>query len=126
MSLGGEDEVEGTIPAESGEMPPLSPLERRDFDYSALEELLAHLDGVVGQPRQALRSPDLAGARRATSPAVDLPNSGSEKKLFCRSASGDAGLSSAQSSQASMKRDDWPPIKPRDGWHGQKQQWRKD
>jgi hypothetical protein len=40
----GEDEVESTVAAETG-VPPLSPLERRDFDYSALEEAMAHLDG---------------------------------------------------------------------------------
>jgi hypothetical protein len=33
---------------------PLSPFERRDFDYSALEEAMSHLDDVVRRSRQAL------------------------------------------------------------------------
>jgi len=36
--------------------PPLTPLERRDFDYTALEETMAHLDAVVRASRSALRS----------------------------------------------------------------------
>jgi len=32
--------------------PPLTPIERRIFDYSALEEAMAHLDAVVRQIRQ--------------------------------------------------------------------------
>jgi len=36
------------------ELPPLSPLERRAFDDTALEEAMAHLDAVVRRARQAL------------------------------------------------------------------------
>jgi hypothetical protein len=35
-------------------MPPLSPVERRAFDYTALEEAMAHLDAVVRGARRAL------------------------------------------------------------------------
>jgi hypothetical protein len=37
-------------------LPPLTPIERRAFDYSALEEAMAHLDAVVRASRSALRS----------------------------------------------------------------------
>ena len=37
-------------------LPPLTPIERRVFDYSALEEAMAHLDAVVRTSRLALRS----------------------------------------------------------------------
>ncbi len=36
--------------------PPLSPIERREFDYTALEEAMAHLHAVVRASRSALRS----------------------------------------------------------------------
>ncbi len=39
--------------------PPLSPLERTAFDYSALEEAMAHLDDVVRRTRQALTPQNL-------------------------------------------------------------------
>ena len=35
---------------------PLSPIERRAFDYGALEEAMAHLDAVIRNSRQALRN----------------------------------------------------------------------
>jgi len=62
-----EDAIE--VDAEVPTTAPLSPLERRDFDYSALEEAMVHLDGVIRQARQALRSPYLAGVHRTTEPA---------------------------------------------------------
>lgn len=34
--------------------PPLTPIERRAFDYAALEEAMAHLDAVVRQARHNL------------------------------------------------------------------------
>jgi hypothetical protein len=45
----------------------LSPVERRAFDYAALEEAMAHLDAVVRQTRHNLRAQDL----RATAPIAD-------------------------------------------------------
>ena len=45
-------EVEDELPAaEFGPLPPLTPIERRAFDYTALEEAMAHLDAVVRQVR---------------------------------------------------------------------------
>jgi hypothetical protein len=35
-------------------LPLLTPIERRAFDYSALEEAMAHLDAVVRQTRHNL------------------------------------------------------------------------
>jgi hypothetical protein len=37
-------------------LPPLTPMERRAFDYSALEEAMAHLDAVVRQTRHNLEA----------------------------------------------------------------------
>ncbi len=41
-------------------LPPLTPIERRAFDYTALEEAMAHLDAVVRRTRHVLvrREPD--------------------------------------------------------------------
>jgi hypothetical protein len=52
-------------------MPPLTPIERKAFDYTALEEAMAHLDAVVRSSRIALRS--LAEGRTGTraEPAAD-------------------------------------------------------
>jgi hypothetical protein len=36
-------------------LPPLTPVERRAFDYTALDEAMAHLDAVVRNSRNALR-----------------------------------------------------------------------
>lgn len=47
-----EDVVDGP-PAP---LPPLTPIERRAFDYTALEEAMAHLDAVVRASQLALRS----------------------------------------------------------------------
>ena len=47
-----EDEGETKIPPR----PPLSPIEHRAFDYSALEEAMAHLDAVVRRARHELNS----------------------------------------------------------------------
>jgi hypothetical protein len=45
-----EDVPEETPPP----LPPLTPIERKAFDYTALEEAMAHLDAVVRQTRRAL------------------------------------------------------------------------
>ncbi|WP_287786380.1 hypothetical protein [Acidiphilium sp.] len=37
-------------------LPPLTPIERRAFDYTALEEAMAHLDAVVRQTRAVLKT----------------------------------------------------------------------
>lgn len=47
-----EEEAEVAPPP----LPPLTPLERRDFDYTVLEEAMAHLDAVVRASRSALRA----------------------------------------------------------------------
>ncbi|MGH7085704.1 MAG: hypothetical protein ACREFN_12015 [Acetobacteraceae bacterium] len=47
-----EEQAERAAPA----LPPLSPIDRRAFDYTALEEAMAHLDAVVRASRVALRS----------------------------------------------------------------------
>jgi hypothetical protein len=51
-------------------LPPLTPIERRAFDYTALEEAMAHLDAVVRTSRLALRSitDGTQGARANASP----------------------------------------------------------
>ena len=50
-------EVEEDAPDEAPlPLPPLTPVDRRAFDYSALEEAMAHLDAVVRASRSALRS----------------------------------------------------------------------
>lgn len=41
--------------AEPGPLPPLTPIERRAFDYTALEAAMAHLDAVVRHTRHTLR-----------------------------------------------------------------------
>ena len=43
-------------------LPPLSPIERRVFDYTALEEAMAHLDAVVRRARQNLSSLRVGGS----------------------------------------------------------------
>ena len=50
-------------------LPPLTPLERRNFDYSALEEAMAHLDAVVRQTRATLTA---IGGPRCASPIDPL------------------------------------------------------
>ncbi|WP_193540090.1 hypothetical protein [Rhodopila globiformis] len=58
-------------------LPPLTPIERRDFDYTALEEAMAHLDVVVRVSRSALRSiahGTHAGADPAPNRAEAAPN----------------------------------------------------
>ena len=45
-----DDEPVGPPPP----LPPLTPIERRAFDYTALEEAMAHLDAVVRQTRHNL------------------------------------------------------------------------
>jgi hypothetical protein len=44
------------VEAAPSPLPPLTPIERRAFDYTALEEAMAHLDAVVRTSRFALRS----------------------------------------------------------------------
>ncbi len=46
--------------------PPLTPIERREFDYTALEEAMAHLNAVVGTSRLALRA--IADGRHGARP----------------------------------------------------------
>jgi hypothetical protein len=45
-----EDDVVGPSP------PPLTPIERRAFDYSDLEHWMAHLDQTIPQTRRALQT----------------------------------------------------------------------
>jgi hypothetical protein len=48
-------EIEQTVPDMApSPPPPLTPLERRSFDYTALEEAMSHLDAVVRRTRQVL------------------------------------------------------------------------
>ncbi|HUZ63625.1 MAG TPA: hypothetical protein VMU82_07920, partial [Acetobacteraceae bacterium] len=56
--------AEDALPAAAAPLPPLSPIERRAFDYTALEETMAHLDAVVRTSRTALRAIS-AGAPKA-------------------------------------------------------------
>ena len=51
--------------ADPPSLPPLTPIERRVIDYTALEEAMAHLDAVVRASRYALRS-ITAGTRGAS------------------------------------------------------------
>jgi len=62
-----EEEAEVAPPP----LPPLTPLERRDFDYTALEEAMAHLDAVVRSSRQALRAIVADTARNGAEAASD-------------------------------------------------------
>jgi hypothetical protein len=55
-------------------LPPLTPIERQAFDYTALEEAMAHLDAVVRQTRRALSTLAAASAPVETS----LPSGGLE------------------------------------------------
>jgi hypothetical protein len=70
----GEEPLDGDgAPAPA---PPLSPLERAAFDYSTLEDAMAHLDDVVRRTRQALTPQNLklhpqSPATAQTSPAGD-------------------------------------------------------
>jgi hypothetical protein len=58
-------EIEEDAPAEPPPpLSPLTPIERKAFDYTALEEAMAHLDVVVRQARHNLGA--LARARHAT------------------------------------------------------------
>jgi len=50
------DIEEDVVEAAPSPLPPLTPIERRAFDYTALEEAMAHLDAVVRTSRVALRS----------------------------------------------------------------------
>lgn len=52
-------------------LPPLPPIERWAFDYAALEEAMAHLDAVVRNSRNALRSVPQGGHKaEAADPEV--------------------------------------------------------
>jgi hypothetical protein len=58
-------EIEEELPkAAPPPLPPLTPIERRAFDYTALEEAMAHLDAVVRASRSALRA--MANGTRGT------------------------------------------------------------
>ena len=48
--------IDEVAAVEAPALPPLSPVERRAFDYGALEEAMAHLDAVIRNSRQALRN----------------------------------------------------------------------
>ena len=47
------DEAHEVAPAPAA-LPPLRPIERRDFDYTALEEAMTHIDVVVRRARQQM------------------------------------------------------------------------
>jgi hypothetical protein len=49
-------EFEEGAPEAPPPLPPLTPIERRAFDYAALEEAMAQLDAVVRNSRNALRT----------------------------------------------------------------------
>jgi hypothetical protein len=51
-------------------MPSLSPIERRAFEYTALEEAMAHLDAVVRGARRAL-APGALAVHQHGSPQAD-------------------------------------------------------
>jgi hypothetical protein len=55
--------------------PPLTPIERRAFDYSSLDEAMAHVDAVVRQVRRNLGALSTGAAPDGTSP-TDLPAHG--------------------------------------------------
>lgn len=55
-------------------LPPLTPLERRNFDYTALEEAMAHLDAVVRASRSALRSIADGTHSAGVSPSPNRPD----------------------------------------------------
>ena len=66
-----EDEDVGPPPT----LRPITPSERRSFDYSALEEAMAHLDAVVRRARASLSSLTLNGDRSAPA-SSDAPSLG--------------------------------------------------
>ena len=59
--------VQAAAEAELPPRPPLSPIERRAFDYSALEEAMTQLDAVVRRARHALNPLTVNRHRAATS-----------------------------------------------------------
>ena len=61
---------EQTAEGELAPLPPLTPIERRAFDYTALDEAMAHLDAVVRRTRHAL-SPRMPGVHQQMSPPTD-------------------------------------------------------
>jgi hypothetical protein len=60
-------EIAEDVPEEPPPLPPLTQIERRAFDYTALEEAMAHLDAVVRTSRHALRA--MAGSPDRADPA---------------------------------------------------------
>ena len=46
--------IDGVATVEPSMLPPLSPIEQRAFDYSALEDAMAHLDAVIRKSRHTL------------------------------------------------------------------------
>jgi hypothetical protein len=46
---------------------PLTPIERRSFDYSALDEAMVHLDAVVRNARNTLRTVSAAASEAGSS-----------------------------------------------------------
>ncbi len=65
------EEAEHEVPP----LPPLSPIERQDFDYGPLEEAMAHLDQVLRQTRRSLDTP----TRSAPAGAGSIPALGDEE-----------------------------------------------
>ena len=62
-------EVEDDLTAaEFGPLPPLTPIERRAFEFTALEEAMAHLDAVVRQVRRNLGALTVGGSPTETVP----------------------------------------------------------
>jgi hypothetical protein len=69
--------VADDLPAvEFGPLPPLTPIERRAFEYTALEEAIAHLDAVVRRTRHTLRSLTMGGSCTEPTPATASATSG--------------------------------------------------
>jgi hypothetical protein len=67
----GEEPLDGDgAPAPA---PPLSPLERAAFDYSTLEDAMAHLDDVVRRTRQALTPQNLKLHPQSPATAQTIP-----------------------------------------------------
>jgi len=61
-------------------LPPLTPIERQTFDYTALEEAMAHVDAIVRASRHALRT--IAAGTHVPVPA--LPERGADEDGLLR------------------------------------------
>jgi len=60
-----EDDLDAIEPLA---LPPLTPIERRAFEYTALEEAMAHLDAVVRRTRRTLGPLRVGGAATESTP----------------------------------------------------------